>query len=647
MPLSSANFVPSTGRVAAQDMLNYYNLFTGVMTDQPVHFGNTLQTDGNVGVSTPPPSVSKLMVGGAVSLVTGSNYGGMALTLGGVLSLCVGTADPPTARWQIQTTGHLIAVADNTYDIGTAGSNRPRNLFLGGNATVGGNGTVNGTLQVTGALTQTGAASFGSTVLLAADPTLALQAATKQYVDAGLAPKITQAQADARYLQLTGGSLSGGLTVTGTVAATTLTGNGAVPVGGASGQVLTKSAAADYALGWTTPFTQAAADARYLTPATAATLYLPLTGGTLSGPGNLSVAGTLGVTGAITGAGQATLGASVYTPRSSGINWGSLNPPDRITVWSDSNMYIDTNAGNINMRPGGASALILDTSHNATFQGTVTTIGLTVNGNAGVTGNLQVNGNINGGVPSAGQIAANVIQSGNQFNWSPDGAYMIVSGGYIYLRCSGGVGNGIVVQTTGGSNAMVNCAGVMGNGAAITVDQGNGGYAFCMRDTNVRIFRPVSANYMILASYDSNWVFQDASGNFRYQVSAASGQADHYAINGSTNHRFFHQDGSWCGTQAANFQVQSALRNKLDVRAIQDRALALICEPTLRGVGYTVRSDGSQRVGFIADAWQEFLPEAVGLDRDTGEVQTFDYDQVVPILWEVVRRLAQEMGLCR
>jgi microcystin-dependent protein len=40
-----------------------------------------------------------------------------------------------------------------------------------------------GSLQVNGATTFTGAATFGSTVALNADPTLALQAATKQYVD--------------------------------------------------------------------------------------------------------------------------------------------------------------------------------------------------------------------------------------------------------------------------------------------------------------------------------------------------------------------------------------------------------------------------------------------------------------------------------
>jgi len=47
-----------------------------------------------------------------------------------------------------------------------------------------GNFGVSGDIAVTGTSTLTGAATFGSTVTLNADPTLALEAATKQYVDA-------------------------------------------------------------------------------------------------------------------------------------------------------------------------------------------------------------------------------------------------------------------------------------------------------------------------------------------------------------------------------------------------------------------------------------------------------------------------------
>jgi hypothetical protein len=35
------------------------------------------------------------------------------------------------SRWSISTAGHLLAAADNTYDIGASGANRPRNLYIG------------------------------------------------------------------------------------------------------------------------------------------------------------------------------------------------------------------------------------------------------------------------------------------------------------------------------------------------------------------------------------------------------------------------------------------------------------------------------------------------------------------------------------
>jgi hypothetical protein len=40
-------------------------------------------------------------------------------------------------RWEISTTGHFVAVSDNTYDIGASGSARPRNVYVAGNVNVG------------------------------------------------------------------------------------------------------------------------------------------------------------------------------------------------------------------------------------------------------------------------------------------------------------------------------------------------------------------------------------------------------------------------------------------------------------------------------------------------------------------------------
>lgn len=38
---------------------------------------------------------------------------------------------PGSIRWQINSSGHLLAGTDNTYDIGASGATRPRNVFIG------------------------------------------------------------------------------------------------------------------------------------------------------------------------------------------------------------------------------------------------------------------------------------------------------------------------------------------------------------------------------------------------------------------------------------------------------------------------------------------------------------------------------------
>jgi hypothetical protein len=54
MPLNATNFVPLTGNIKAADLVQFFNLFTGVMTDQPVVFGNTLMIGGNQPAGSSP-----------------------------------------------------------------------------------------------------------------------------------------------------------------------------------------------------------------------------------------------------------------------------------------------------------------------------------------------------------------------------------------------------------------------------------------------------------------------------------------------------------------------------------------------------------------------------------------------------------------
>jgi len=55
-----------------------------------------------------------------------------------------------TVRWQVVAAGHLVAGADNTYDIGASGATRPRDLFLGRNLAVAGTQLIGGGSSQTG-----------------------------------------------------------------------------------------------------------------------------------------------------------------------------------------------------------------------------------------------------------------------------------------------------------------------------------------------------------------------------------------------------------------------------------------------------------------------------------------------------------------
>lgn len=77
------------------------------------------------------------------SLGTGSARG-LSVALGG------------SSRWQWTTAGHYLTFADNTYDIGASGANRPRDLNLGRNALVAGQLAVGGSADSRAQVTLTG-----------------------------------------------------------------------------------------------------------------------------------------------------------------------------------------------------------------------------------------------------------------------------------------------------------------------------------------------------------------------------------------------------------------------------------------------------------------------------------------------------------
>lgn len=61
---------------------------------------------------------------------------GMGLA-GATITFLVGSGSS-SAVWQINTSGHILAASDNTYDIGASGATRPRNLYVAGTGIFGG-----------------------------------------------------------------------------------------------------------------------------------------------------------------------------------------------------------------------------------------------------------------------------------------------------------------------------------------------------------------------------------------------------------------------------------------------------------------------------------------------------------------------------
>ena len=130
---SGALEIDSNGAIVAAGVnaLNLSNEFVATVTQTvpTVVVGVTLATvQPNAHTWSVDQTFSSHVIVG-VSVTTPALYSasGSALNLG----------DQGNNRWQITTSGHLIALADATYDIGTSSANRPRNGFFTNSVFIG------------------------------------------------------------------------------------------------------------------------------------------------------------------------------------------------------------------------------------------------------------------------------------------------------------------------------------------------------------------------------------------------------------------------------------------------------------------------------------------------------------------------------
>jgi hypothetical protein len=143
-------------------------------------------------------------------------------------------------RWTIDSAGNFTAVSDNAYDIGLSGATRPRTLYIGT--------SVNTPMVVS-----------PSILALAGTSGLNFQAAGTNRWSLSTAGHLTTFVDNVYDIGASGANRPRSI-----YAGTSFIGPGAVPTGGTAGQVLSKVDATNYNLTWATPFSQTTADARYL-----------------------------------------------------------------------------------------------------------------------------------------------------------------------------------------------------------------------------------------------------------------------------------------------------------------------------------------------------------------------------------------------
>jgi len=597
VPLTATNFI-TKGPVLHADLLQFYNLFTGVMTDQPITFKNTLGVGGNQGATTVP-----LKLYGAVGQTTH------------LMDLYADTTQTQPG-WGIAALGGM--------GWGPSGG-AAQDTFLSRVATQNGHASdtsgllISPYLEVAGGIGFNGALSFltsGASLSQGGAGSLELIINQDLKVNRGIyvgsAAMGTSGQAAGIQIGGAPSYTTYGLTVLPTVTSAS-----------AAGVLISANVAATV---------------------TSSFEHLQISGATAAATFNLTSYAGIHVYNLGKGAGstvQTAYGILVDSiTAASGTSSGNFGIYIAAPSGASVNNYGLYNVGTTYLAANvSAPALLISGGIQVTGQSVASTgVGLELGWNGSV---CYVQGYNRAG----SYVPLTLLGSQCLLGYA--------AGGWVSISTSAGsVANSPVAQlafsqTTGPKICLYDAGG--GNYFGFAVNSGE----FAVANPGTFIIRQNSGGGGMLWQCDINGIVTNASdvhvgrnlfigGNTVYWAGSFQAWVDNGAsilfFVRSTGYYFYGPtSASFSGLYASAFNVSSAVSGKSGILAFED-PLRVVLNPTLHGVSYTdiTKEPGEARVGFIADAWNRVVPEIVALDAD-GEPLAMDYAAVGAITFEALK----------
>jgi hypothetical protein len=161
-----------------------------------------------------------------------------------------------------------------------------------------------------------------------------------------------------------------------------------------------------------------------------------------------------------------------------------------------------------------------------------------------------------------------------------------------------------------------------GGGAAVTIDSGP-----------LSVATQINCATLIASTIVQSPNHQMVSGMYIQQANAT---VIRYAVPAGGYHSMEASSGGYAPVYASAFTPNSALKDKANLRLLED-PLSYVQDERLHAVRYDDRRTGEERIGFVADVWQAFEPSLVALNTE-GAVEALDYDRIGAIVFEALKQ---------